>query len=78
MTFTEDCLLKANILTHHGEKIEEDDELSPSLENFVVLSWLYLIHPELPKLVKLRYGTDLCMCTLTSIKPEILQALQSL
>ena len=78
MAFTEDCLLKANVLTHHGEKIEEDEELSPSLENFVVLTWLRLINPELPKLVKQRYGTDLRTRTLASIKPEISQALESL
>ncbi|KAL5007239.1 hypothetical protein ScPMuIL_002143, partial [Solemya velum] len=32
---------------------------SPTLENFVVLTWLRLIHPELPKIVKQRYGTEL-------------------
>ena len=59
MAFTEDSLLKANVLTHHGEVVPEDEELSPSLENFVVLTWLRLIHPELPKLIKQRYGTEL-------------------
>ena len=44
MAFVEDSLLK-------------DEEMSPSLENFVVLEWLRLINPELPKLVKQGYGT---------------------
>ena len=36
------------------------------------------MHPDLPKLVKQRYGTELHYRTLASIKPEIWQALQSL
>ena len=78
MAFTEDCLLRANVLTHHREKIEEDEEPSPSLENFVVLTWLCLINPKLPKLVKQCYGIDLRTRTLAFIKPEISQALKSL
>ena len=70
---TKDC-----DLTHHGEKISEDEETSPSLENTIVLLWLQLIHRELPKLVKQRYGTELRSPTLASIKPEIFQALDSL
>ena len=78
MAFVEDILLKANSLSHHGDLITEDEELTPSLENFVVLTWLKLIHPELPKLVKQRYGTELRSRTLASIKPEVSQALNSL
>ncbi|KAL2088290.1 hypothetical protein ACEWY4_015189 [Coilia grayii] len=61
-----------------GTTITEDEELTPSLENFVVLTWLRLIHADLPKLVKQRYGTELRSRTLASIKPEISQALDSL
>ncbi|KAK3741257.1 hypothetical protein QZH41_019954, partial [Actinostola sp. cb2023] len=78
MAFVEDCLLKANELTHHSDAVQEDEELSPTVENFVVLTWLRLIHPELPKLVKQRYGTELRSRTLASIKAEISQALSSL
>lgn len=78
MAFTEDSLLKAAGLTHHGVALAEDEELSPSLENFVVMTWLRLIHADLPKLVKQRYGTELRTRTLASIKPEISQALDSL
>ena len=62
--FDEDILLKPNSLSHHGDLITEDEELSPSLENFVVLTWLKLIHPDLPRLVKQRYGTELRSRTL--------------
>ena len=76
--FVEDSLLRANGLTHHGEQVSEDEELSPILENFIALTWLRLIHPSLPRLVKQRYGTELRSRTLASIKPEISQALTSL
>ena len=79
MAFVEDSLLKGNgNLTHHNEPITEDEELSPTLENFIVLTWLRLINPALPKLVKQRYGTELRSRTLASIKPEISQAMTSL
>ena len=78
MAFVEDILLKANSLSHHGDLITEEEELSPSLENFVFLTWLKLIHPDLPRLVKQRYGTKLRSRTLASIKPEVSQALNSL
>lgn len=77
--FVEDNLLRKDIgITHHGQTPEDDEELSPSMENFVVLTWLQLLHLELPKLVKQRYGTELRARTLASIKPEISQALDSL
>ena len=78
MAFVEDSLLRANGLTHHGEHVPEDEELTPTLENFVILTWLRLIHPSLPRLVKQRYGTELRSRTLASIKPEISEALNSL
>ena len=55
-----------------------DEELSPSLENMIVLKWLRLIHHDLPALVKQRYGTKLRSQTLASIKPKISQAHDSL
>ena len=76
--FLEDTLLRPNGLTHHGERVAEEEEVSPTLENMLVLTWLRLGHPGLPKLVKQRYGTELRSRTLASIKPEISQALSSL
>ena len=77
--FVEDNLLKKDGgLTHLGEAITEDEEMSPSLENLIVVMWLSRIHPDLPRIVKQRYGTELRSRTLASIKPEISQALHSL
>ena len=76
--FEDNLITKECCLTHHGEKLDEDEEVSPSLENTTVLLWLQLIHKDLPKLIKQRYGTELRSRTLASIKPEISQALDSL
>ena len=79
LTFVDDNLLKARgSITHHGDQIEADEQKSPSLENFIVLQWLTLIHKGLPKLVKQKYATELRTRTLASIKCEISQALSSL
>ena len=78
MAFIEDSLLQTEGNIHHGETPAEDEELSPSLENFIVLLWLMLGHHELPHLVKQRYGTELRSRTLASIQPEISQAIPSL
>jgi hypothetical protein len=60
MAFTEDNLLTTESgITHNGQEIAEDEELAPTKENFIVLTWLTLIHPDLPRLVKQRYGTEL-------------------
>ena len=42
-------LLVANgPITHHGANTISDEELTPTLENMVVLTWLKLIHTDLP------------------------------
>ena len=72
MAFVEDNLLAGNGgITHHLENPKEDEDLSPSLENFVVLHWLSLVNKDLPRLVKHRYGTKLRSKTLALIKAEI-------
>ena len=67
-------LTSGGSIRHYGEISAADEELSPSLENLVVLTWLRLINPDLPALAKQRYGTELRSQTLASIKPEISHA----
>ena len=68
MSFTEDNLLVANgPITHHGANVTADEEMTPTLENMVVLTWLKLIHTALPALIKQRYGTELRSKTLASL-----------
>ena len=79
ISFIEDNLLKTqDKITHHGENIQSDEELTPTLENLIVLTWLRLIHNDLPALVRQRYGTELRTQTLASLKPEISQAIDTL
>ena len=79
VAFVEDNLLQRDSqILHHGDVMTDDEELSPSLENMIVLTWLRLINPALPKLVKQRYCTELRTRILSSIQPEIPQALDSL
>ena len=79
VSFIDDNLLSTdNSVTHHSATVVKDEELSPTLENMIVLLWLERIHVSLPALVKQRYGAELRNKTLASIKPEISQALSSL
>ena len=79
LSFVDDNLLKANGgIRHHGDHVTSDEEVSPTTENIIVVTWLRLIHPSLPALVKQRYGTELRSQTVASLKPEISQALDTL
>ena len=54
-SFVEDNLLRAEgSIQHHGKLPDADEELTPTLENIIVLTWLRLIHRDLPNLVKQR------------------------
>ena len=49
MAFIEDNLLTTSSgITHHGEIPVTDEELSPSLENFIVLTWFNMVTPSQP------------------------------
>ena len=79
VSFFDDNLVTADSgLAHHGARILVDEEMTPSIENIIVLLWLERIHPGLPGLVKQRYGAELHNTTLASLKPEISQALDAL
>jgi dUTPase len=77
--FFEDNLLTRNsTITHHGEVVGDDEECGPTMENVIVFTWLRLLDPNLPRLVKQRYGTELRSRTLATIKPEISMAIDVL
>lgn len=55
VAFVEDSLLlRDSGICHHGIPIQKDVELTSTLENVIVLSWLRLNHPTLPRLIKQR------------------------
>ena len=77
--FFEDNLLSVNCgISHHGQPVDTDEDLTPSLENTITYLWLSLLNPALPGLVKQKYGAELRNKTLASLKPEISQSLDSL
>ncbi len=73
--FDDNLLCKNDKIHHHGVPPADDEEITPTVENFIVLLWLQLIHKDLPKTVQQRYGTELREKTLASIKPEISKSL---
>ena len=69
---SDDC----GVAYHCAAAIDED--VTPLVENIIVVLWLKTIHPDLPQLVKQIYRTEFRNKTLASLKPEISQALPSL
>ena len=78
-SFFEDNLLTTSCgITHNGETVEVDEEMTPTLENTVTWLWLRELHVALPDIVRQKYGTELRNKSLHSLKDEISQALPSL
>jgi hypothetical protein len=76
VSFIEDNLLKADGgIKHDTDADPEDEELTPTLESLIVLLWLKAIHPDLPKEVQQRFGTELRGTTIFALKPEISRSL---
>ena len=79
LSFVDDNLMKIDGgVKHLNADITEDEETTPSLENYTVVWWLRILHKDLPKLVRQRNGTELRTNSLASIKGEISGALDSL
>ena len=78
-TFYDDNLLTINCgILHHGKEVTVDEEITPSVENTIVVLWLNCINPGLPGLVKQKFGSELRHKTLASLKPEISQNIPTL
>ena len=55
VAFVDDKLLRSDgNISHHDQNIVEDEKMTPTLEIFVVPTWLRLIHVDLARLVKQR------------------------
>ncbi|KAK2193761.1 hypothetical protein NP493_7g09017 [Ridgeia piscesae] len=65
-------------VTHHGVATDIDEEVSPSLENTIVYLWLQLLNPWSSATCQTKIRAELRNRSLTSVKPEISQALASL
>ena len=76
--FDDDLLGPDSGITHHGENIQTAEDITPTVENTIVVLWLKMINQALPGLVKQKYAAELRYKSLASIRPEISLALDSL
>ena len=77
----EDSLRKQGelLLFRNNEPLQEDEEMSPTLENMVVLLWLERIDPRLPKKVSATFAHQMVGNTsLRDLQPTICARLPSL
>ena len=58
--------------------LTEDEELSPTLHNTIILQWLDLLHPQLRDLVTQRFITQLRDNTYAALFPEISRSVDAL
>ena len=72
LAFFEDNLMTTGGgITHDGENLSADEDLTPTLENTIVVLWLHLIHPGLQLLfIKQKYGSELRNKSIASLKPR--------
>ena len=76
--FIEDNLLKKSSgIKHLGIKMENDEILSPTLQNVTVVLWLRAIKSDLPLMIKQRFATQLRDNTLYSLRDDISESLPS-
>ena len=71
-------LLTAGGLNHIDGELEEDEEMSPTLSNTIVLHWLQVLHPDLRDLVTQRFITQLRDNTYAALFPEISRSVTTL
>ena len=74
----DDNLLQRNGLNHIDGKLHQDEELTPTLHNSIILHWLEILHPRLRDLVTLRFSTELRNNTYALLFPEISRSLDGL
>ena len=73
-----DNLLTVGGLEHVDGQVDEDEELSPTLHNTIVLHWLQVLDPGLRDLVTQRFITQLRNTTYAALFPEISRSVESL
>ena len=73
-----DNLLTTDGLMHIDGKVDEDEEMSPTLLNTAILHWLQVLHPDLRDMVTQKFLIQLRDNTYASILPEISQSVDAL
>ena len=71
-------LMSDSTLLHDGRIFGKNEEMSPTLKRWIVLHWLSLVHPGLPKLVLRTFSHDLQVKTLKDPRPQISKSMNAL
>ena len=74
----DDNLLTKDGLIHIDGTVTEDEDLSPTLHNTIILFWLNVLHPDLRDVVTQRFITQLRDKTYATIFPEISKSVDTL
>ena len=75
---TDNLLQPGDKIFHQGVLIATKEEISPTLHNIMVTLWLNAINVALPGLVKQKYTTELRNTTLSSLREDISESIDSL
>lgn len=74
-----DNFLTTDGLIHtENQQVQEDEEMSPTLQNSIVLHWLQALNPNLRDIVTTRFITQLRDHTYAAILPEISRSVDAL
>ena len=65
----DNLLTAGSTIRHVGEKVEEDEEMSPTVERLAVLFWLHFIDDHLPGFVSRIYAKDLRSNSIKDLQP---------
>lgn len=74
----DECLLTEGGLKYIDGPLEEDEEMSPTLHNVIILQWLELLHPKLRQAVTQKFVTQLRDQTYASLYPEISRSIEAI
>ena len=75
---SDNLLTPDSSLKHNGENCTVKEDMSATLERFVLVRWLNILHPGLPVLVQRTFAFDLQRTTLKNLQFRIYDAMEGL
>ena len=74
----DNLLLSTGKINHDGKVPTTSETLSPTVERLIVLRWMELLHPSLPKQVGKVFSHELRTKSLKDLQPQILEQVDDL
>jgi hypothetical protein len=71
----DNLLEKDSGMIYDGEKVKENETMSPTVYRLAIVRWMELVHPKLPQLVCRTYAHDLQTMSLRDLQPQICRAI---